>query len=146
MPTKRQLGELKQEAAEFLKACEKRVEQAKAVLRSISEAYEAAPDDETDLRTDDTKRTIRSMDVNTHGRSASVKRGAGRATRKHPAQKRLYERGKTITDIAAELKEGRPRVSSWFAEGDAQRPIPRHHAEYLRDKYGIPINVWRVAG
>jgi hypothetical protein len=98
------------------------------------------------LRRHDTERTIRTMDVNTQGKSASVKRGAGRATRKHPAQKRLYERGKTITDIAGELKEGRPRVSSWFADGDTNRPIPRRHAEHLRDRYGIPLNAWlRIA-
>lgn len=92
------------------------------------------------------ERIIRSMDVNTQGRSANVKRGAGRATRKHPAQKKLYEKGKTITDVAAELGEGRPRVSAWFADGEANRPIPKRHAEKLRDKYGIPMNAWsRVA-
>lgn len=93
-----------------------------------------------------TKRIIRTMDVNTHGSPANVKRGAGRATRKHPAQKRLYEKGKTITDVASDLGEGRPRVSSWFADGDANRPIPRRHAEKLRDKYGIPLTAWsRIA-
>lgn len=91
-------------------------------------------------------RTIPDMDVDTSGQSVSVKRGAGRATRKHEAQRKLYEKGHTITSIAAELNEGRPRVSAWFAVGDSNRPIPRRHAEYLRDKYEIPLSVWsRIA-
>lgn len=95
--------------------------------------------------TGSTERIIRTMDVNTHRSPVHVKRGAARATRNNPAQKRLYEKGKTITDIAADLKEGRPRVSSWFAEGEAQRPIPRRHAEFLRDTYDIPLKWFRVA-
>jgi hypothetical protein len=99
------------------------------------------------LRIDRTNSTIRSMDVNTQGQSEAVKRGAGRATRKHPAQRKLYERGRTITDVAKELGEGRPRVSAWFAPvGKGNRPIPRRHAETLHQKYGIPFAAWaRVA-
>jgi hypothetical protein len=123
--------------------------------RQFAKLAEEAREKERILREDaantaidmnDTDSTLRTMDVNTAGRSASVKRGAGRATRKHPAQKKLYEKGKTITDIAADLGEGRPRVSSWFAGGDANRPIPRRHAEKLHDKYGIPLSAWsRIA-
>lgn len=94
----------------------------------------------------DSERTIRTMDVNTGSNDARVKAGAGRATRKHAAQKKLYQRGMTISSLAIELKEGRPRVSAWFAEGEANRPIPKRHAEKLRDKYGIPLTAWsRIA-
>jgi hypothetical protein len=124
--------------------------EAQAKLAREQEAWlraqaEKAGGDEG-LRSTNSERIIRTMDVNTEGRSASVKRGAGRATRKHPAQKRLYEKGKTLTDIAAELGEGRPRVSAWFAEHPANRPIPRRHADHLRKKYGIPLDAWlRIA-
>lgn len=90
------------------------------------------------------ERIIRSMDVNTQ--NVASRRGAGRATRKHPAQRRLYERGQTITGLATELGEGRPRVSAWFATGDGNRPIPRRHAEALKATYGIPLSSWsRIA-
>lgn len=101
---------------------------------------------ESRLRIDRSERIMPDMDVNTHSHDARVRSGAGRATRKHPAQKKLYERGKTITSIASELKEGRPRVSAWFADGEANRPIPKRHAETLKEKYGIPLSAWsRVA-
>jgi hypothetical protein len=93
------------------------------------------------LRIDGTERTISTMDVNTTGKSAAVKRGAARATRKHVAQQKFYEHDKTITEIAAELKETRERVSSWMKKVDP-RPIPAHHVEYLHKKYGIPRNAW----
>jgi hypothetical protein len=90
--------------------------------------------------------TVESMDVDTRDQAESVRRGAGRAKRKHEAQKRLYECGHTITSLAQELREGRSRVSSWFAVGEANRPIPRRYAELLRDKYEIPLTVWaRIA-
>jgi len=91
-------------------------------------------------------RTIGGMDVDTTGREVSVKVGAGRATRKHPAQRTLYENGRTISSIAKELNEGRPRVNAWFAKGEANRPIPARHAQYLLEKYGIPLSAWaRIA-
>lgn len=91
-------------------------------------------------------RTISDMNVDTRGRSSDVKRGAGRATRKHPAQRRLYENGMTVSSLAKELGETRARVSSWFAAGDANRPIPRHHAETLLKRYKIALGDWsRIA-
>lgn len=116
-----------------------------AMLRAKADSDERRMK-EAGLHLDTPERTIRVMDVNTHGMADDVKRGAARATRKHPAQKRLYRKGVTITKLAAELKEGRPRVSAWFAEGAGNRPIPRRHAEHLREKYGIPLSDWsRVA-
>jgi len=98
------------------------------------------------LHHDRTNRIMHGMDVNTSAHPESVKRGAARATRKHPAQRKLYERGRTITDVAKELGEGRPRVSAWMAKGEANRPIPRRHAETLRARYGIPLTAWdRIA-
>ena len=121
-----------------------RIESEERELAALEAA--AATLEKGDLTIDRTERTIRTMDVNTGSTDARVKSGAGRATRKHPAQKKLYQQGKTITSLAAELKEGRPRVSAWFAKGDANRPIPKHHADHLREKYGIPLNAWdRVA-
>lgn len=99
---------------------------------------------ESGLRIDRTDSIVSPMDVNTE--SESVRRAAGRATRNHPAQKKLYDAGVTITELAALLKEGRPRVSSWFAEGDANRPIPKRHAERLKEKYGIPLSAWSRVG
>jgi hypothetical protein len=86
-------------------------------------------------------RNIRSMSVDTRDFAADVKRGVGRARRKHPAQMKLYAKGVTITAVAKELRETRARVTSWMAEEDA-RAIPRHHADYLREKYGIPLSAW----
>lgn len=58
----------------------------------------------------------------------------------------LYVKGHTITSIADELGEGRPRVNAWFAVGKANRPIPRRHAQYLLERYEIPLSAWsRIA-
>lgn len=81
------------------------------------------------------------MDVDT-SQSAALKSGIGRSTRKHPGQKKLYEVGHTVTSLAKELKETRPRVSAWFAEGEANRPIPRKVADLLQQRYGISTDVW----
>jgi hypothetical protein len=92
-------------------------------------------------------RNIRNMSVDTRGFAADVKRGVGRATRKHPAQMKLYAKGVTISALAKELRETRARVNSWMNAGKDVRPIPRHHAEYLRERYGIPLSAWdRIQG
>jgi len=98
------------------------------------------------LRAADDTRTIRSM--RTDSVDPAVKRAAGRSRRKHPAQAKLYAQGVTITALAAELGEKRARVSAWMADpsGDANRPIPRHHAERLRARYGIPLSAWARIG
>lgn len=82
------------------------------------------------------------MNVDTRGKSEAVRRAAGRATRKHPAQEAFYRANVTIGQVAKLLGEGRPRVSSWMAEGDALRPIPRRHVITLTKKYGIPASAW----
>lgn len=87
--------------------------------------------------------TLKAMDVDTAGMPVSVVRGVARAKRDHPALRRIYEAGLSVTTLAKELREGRPRVSSWMAKGDAWRPIPPHHAKTLRTKYGIPESDWR---
>lgn len=78
-----------------------------------------------------------------HSSETRARRGASRARRAHPAQRRLYNAGTTITAVAAELHETRARVSTWMADGDAVRAIPRRHAIYLRDKYSVPLSAWR---
>jgi hypothetical protein len=84
------------------------------------------------------------MDVDTSKRPKNMKIGASRSRREHPAMRAWYEAGKTITDIAAEIGEGRPRVSSWLAtEGTSNRPIPRRHAEYFERVYGVPLGSWQ---
>lgn len=86
-------------------------------------------------------RTIHDMNIDTREFSANVKRGVGRARRKHPAQLKLYKAGVTISALAKEIRETRARVTSWMAV-DEPRAIPRHQAEYLRTKYGIPLSAW----
>jgi hypothetical protein len=121
-------------------------DRAANVLEAAAGRFSSARIKRSPLSDGGSNRSIGGMDVDTTGRAVAVKMGAGRAKRKHPAQRRLYEQGHTITSIAAELREGRPRVNAWFAVGDANRPIPRRHAEYLRDRYGIPISDWsRIA-
>lgn len=111
--------------------------------KRLRAAAETAPS-ESGLPIVDTDDTLADMDVNTD--SESVRRAVGRATRNHPAQKKLYKAGVTITELAKELNEGRPRVSAWFAEGEGNRPIPQRYAKRLLDKYGIPMSAWhRVA-
>ena len=98
------------------------------------------------LRHDGSDSTIRTMNVNTEGQSAAVKRGAARATRKHVAQQKFYEAGKTITQVAEDMKLTREQVSSWMAKGSGNRPIPARYAELLRKTYGIPRSAWtRIA-
>src|SRR5688572_7411553 len=111
MPSRKTLLRLADEAdaaASRSEATAANLREQAATLRALAEKAGAAGiDGDADvvsvLHSTDSERTIRTMDVNTQGRSASVKRGAGRATRKHPGQKRLYEKGKTITAIAAGL-------------------------------------------
>lgn len=95
---------------------------------------------------DDTNGTVADMDVSTSGKDEAVRRAIGRSRRKHPAQAAFYKHNKTIGQVAAELGEGRPRVSSWMAEGDACREIPRRIAELLKKKYGVPLNAWTRLG
>ena len=85
------------------------------------------------LREHESERTIRVMDVNTADQPTHVKLGAARATRKSKAQRKLYEKGLTVSSLAKKLEEGRPRVSAWFAEGEAQRPVPPRHRKKLAD-------------
>lgn len=73
----------------------------------------------------------------------NVKRGIGRATRKHPAQALFYKAGKSIKNIADELGENQKTVSSWMAKGDGNRAIPRHQAERLLKAYKVPLGAWQ---
>lgn len=101
---------------------------------------------ERGLRSRSIVRTVSTMDVDTAGKKSSIKRAVARATRNHPAQRRLYEQGVTITALAARLGEGRERVSAWFAPPPANRPVPRPAAEKMLKWYGIPLSDWtRVA-
>jgi hypothetical protein len=135
---------LKEEAAQALEAA-RRCERAAEIL-GPPQNHGNARIKPRPLNPPRADRTIGPMDVDTTGQPADVKAGAGRARRRHPAQRRLYEKGKTISSIAEELREGRPRVNAWFATGKTNRPIPRRHAEYLRDRYGIPLTDWaRIA-
>lgn len=99
-------------------------------------------------------RTIRAMDVDTQGQTEAVRRGAARATRKHPAQELLYKAGLTITGLAVLLGEKRSRVSAWMAQGASQRPVPASLADKMAKgivtKSGtvlrIPRTIWaRIA-
>jgi hypothetical protein len=138
MPRREQLLAMADQAkadAEKLEAAAALARHQEATLRRLAAELEEP------LRAIDTDDTLARMDVNTNTERA--KRGAGRATRKHRGQRKLYEKGHSVTSIAAELGEGRPRVSAWFADGEANRPIPRRHAEYLRDKYNIPLTSWK---
>ena len=49
----------------------------------------------------------------------------------------------TIVGLAKELGETRARVSKWFGGPEENRPIPRHIAELLEQKYGIPVASWQ---
>lgn len=99
------------------------------------------------LPNDSTGRIVSSMNVDDTGQSEAVKRAIARGRRNHPAQVILYEAGVTITDVAAELKETRQRVSAWMSDDPkAVRAIPRRVAEHLKRKYKIPLSAWtRIA-
>lgn len=112
--------------------------------RRLRITAETAPS-ETGLRIDRTERTIPNMNVNVSSHDSRVKLGAGRATRKHQGQKKLYEKGVTITELANKLGEKRARVSAWFAEGEARRPVPAHIMKKLKDDYGLNPSWFRVA-
>jgi hypothetical protein len=82
-------------------------------------------------------------DIDVRGRDANLKRAVGRTRRDSVAQQLLLEKGQTISGLARELHETRSRVSAWFAEDMAlSRPIPRRIALQLREKYGIPPDLW----
>lgn len=88
-------------------------------------------------------RIVRVMNVDDTGQSSAVKRAISRGRRNHPAQVLFYEAGVTITDVAAELKETRQRVSAWMADNPKDlRAIPRRHVEHLKRKYKIPASAW----
>jgi hypothetical protein len=116
------------------------LERRAADCRRHEKELRAAAAEEVDMNSTDS--TLRTMDVNTSGKSPALKRGVARATRKHIAQQKFYAAGKTISDIAVELHEGRERVSSWMAKGDACRPIPSRHVEYLKKHYDVPRSAW----
>lgn len=127
---------------------------AVAIVRARQQARgEAATKDELELMarmglpSDPTGRIVSSMNVDDTGQSEAVKRAIARGRRNHPAQVILYEAGVTITDVAAELKETRQRVSAWMSDDPkAVRAIPRRVAEHLKRKYKIPLSAWsRIA-
>lgn len=99
-------------------------------LREMAEEVERALTGKPEAR------TIRAMNVDTQGQPEAVKRGAARATRKHPAQELLYKAGLTISDLAGLLGEKRSRVSAWMAQGTSQRPVPATQADRMAK--GIP--------
>jgi hypothetical protein len=106
---------------------------------SISAALRAADSAEAALPSPRGTRIINrsKMNVDTSHRSKNMKIGASRSRREHPAMRAWYEAGKTITDIAGEIGEKRPRVSAWLAsEPTSNRPIP------LR-VYGVSRAVWQ---
>ena len=93
------------------------------------------------------QRSVSPVDVNANGTMAAyTRRAAKRSTRTHGGLRTLYEKNVTQASLARDLKESRSRVASWFAKGPLNRPIPRHHAEYLRETYGVPLAAWeRIA-
>ena len=91
----------------------------------------------------DPSRIVSIMNVDDTGQTSAVKRAIARGRRNHPAQVILYEAGVTITDLAAELKETRQRVSAWMSDKPKDlRGIPRRHVDYLKRKYKIPASAW----
>jgi hypothetical protein len=124
------------ELAEKFDAESKRYAAMAAACREHAAALQRLPEGRAD-------RTMSKVDVDTRDHEANVKRGASRATRRHPGLRRIYEAGHTVTSLAKELRETRARVSSWFAEGENNRPIPKHQVDYLEKKYGIPRASWR---
>ena len=87
----------------------------------------------------------RIMDIDTTGQPPTVRAAQKRSRREHPALAAFYTGGATVTSIAKELDENRPRVDSWMRDKDA-RPIPNRCRIYLRVKYGIPNAAWsRIA-
>lgn len=81
------------------------------------------------------------MDIDTAGLSSRARMGAGRSKREHIALGAFYRHDKTVTAIAEELGETRPRVDSWMRTKDV-RPIRSRCRIYLRVKYGIPDAAW----
>ncbi len=91
-------------------------------------------------------RIVSNVQVQAPNLSHATKRAASRATRSGEAQRILYERDMTIAKLAAELGEGRARVSKWFGPPSDNRPIPKTIAEQLQARYGIPLTAWsRIA-
>jgi hypothetical protein len=93
------------------------------------------------------QRSVSPVDVNRNATmTAYTRRASKRSTRDHAGLKLLYEKDVTQASLARELNESRSRVVSWFATGALNRPIPRRHAEYLRDTYKVPLSAWeRIA-
>lgn len=61
----------------------------------------------------------------------------------HALPARLKVLGKTVVDVARELKVSRTTVRSWYAEGEAARAIPeRFVAIFERKPYLIPRSAW----
>lgn len=142
LPSKESLLATADEAEARAAAREREAASLRDFAAELRKAAEKAPRGLPVVDTDD---TLPGMNVDTRGKSEAVTRAVGRATRNHPAQRAFYKAGKTVGQIAEELREGRPRVSSWMSE-DEPRPIPRHHADYLREHYKVPLSAWKNLG
>jgi hypothetical protein len=64
--------------------------------------------------------------------------GKGDATSSHPFPQAVLASGSTIADWAAARGLKPVSVRSWFAKGEAARPIPRRWAEEIERDHGIP--------
>lgn len=64
----------------------------------------------------------------------------------HPLVRALKKEGVSFAELGRAVKRSRQSVASWVAEGDANRPIPRDVAKYIKDEYGVPLSAWpRIA-
>jgi len=137
---------MKPEAVADIRAEIDRARKARDKLTEYIGALELALKLGEGLTSTRTDRIVSPVDVQAPNLSSTTKRAAARAKRKGDAQRMLYEKNTTIAQLALELGETRARVSKWFGTPEENRPIPMHHAVYIRDKYGIPLSAWsRIA-
>lgn len=68
--------------------------------------------------------------------------------KKHPFVEAMLREGKTVAEVASDLKCSQAAVRSWYKDaGSADlRPIPKAQAEWLRDNMGVPLSAWRRVG
>jgi hypothetical protein len=107
------------------------------MLEAIVETFE--PLGSTKSEDNDTLDTTMQTDL------SSPRRGRPLQRRKHPFVAALLREGLTIAEVATDLKANPSTVKAWYKDpkkDPAYRPIPRHHAERLRERLGVPLSAW----
>lgn len=142
MESPAKLRHMKQLALERIARYEREI----GLIREEIEVYDNAIEQLQRLHGGEKRSNIGSnMQVQTEGKTRSVRISAGRATIASESRDAAVATDLTDGKIATICKVSRQAVQKWHA---GLMAIPRRHAETLRDRKpkGIPIESWKRIG